>query len=50
MTISPASDVLYMFLEIPELNKRVNRIRLRIYSSSGFALEMAGQNAYIFNQ
>jgi hypothetical protein len=50
MTVSPTSDVLYMFLEIPEPGKRVNRIPIRIYSSSGFALEIAGQNAYIFKQ
>jgi hypothetical protein len=39
-----------MFLWIPELEKRVNRLQIRIYSSSGFALEMARQNAYIFKQ
>jgi hypothetical protein len=50
MTVSPTSYVLYMFLEIPELDTRVNRIPIRIYSSSGFALEMGGQNAYIFKQ
>ena len=42
--------VLYMFLWIPELAKRVNRIQIRIYSSSGFALEMIGQNAYMSAQ
>jgi len=42
--------VLYLFLWIPELPERVNRIQMRIYSLIEFTLEMARQNAYMFGK